>query len=238
MTAWMDEMSIPASWAGCRLKVAQKALGEDRRGFTLLEVLVAVTILALVAVAVFGSLDFGVRAWEKGEREAERSQEMRIVLDVIPQQIRSIHPYFFEEGPLRTPAFRGDRNSIRFISALRITGSDAKGLTFVSYFLSPRDGLMLCERSIYKKELFEDKWEARDESLLFSPLVSGISFEYQREDGEWQEDWHSGDMLGFPRAIKVTLRHREAPSGEETATTLTVPVLATPHDEPAVPGQA
>ncbi|HEX7533874.1 MAG TPA: prepilin-type N-terminal cleavage/methylation domain-containing protein [Syntrophales bacterium] len=37
------------------------------RGFTLLELLIALTITAMIVAIIFGALRIGIRAWEKGE---------------------------------------------------------------------------------------------------------------------------------------------------------------------------
>jgi len=44
------------------------------RGFTLLELLISLTILSLVTVLIFGAFRMGIRAWEKGERNIDGRQ--------------------------------------------------------------------------------------------------------------------------------------------------------------------
>ena len=58
-------------------------------GFTLLELLISLTIIGLILVIVFGALRIGARAWEKGERDVETHQIQRIVLDNMKRQIAS-----------------------------------------------------------------------------------------------------------------------------------------------------
>src|SRR5262249_39689024 len=57
--------------------------GRNQRGMTLLEVLIAVTITAVIAVLLVTSLRVGVRAWETGERRAAGHQEVRAVIELL-----------------------------------------------------------------------------------------------------------------------------------------------------------
>ncbi|HNT58060.1 MAG TPA: prepilin-type N-terminal cleavage/methylation domain-containing protein, partial [Syntrophales bacterium] len=59
------------------------------RGFTLLELLISLTLLSVIAVLVFGALRLGVRAWEKGEATIETRQRERIVMDLLQRQMAS-----------------------------------------------------------------------------------------------------------------------------------------------------
>jgi general secretion pathway protein J len=52
-------------------------------GFTLVELLVATTLLALVSAALFGGLRFGARAWESGADRIERSGEIEAVQELL-----------------------------------------------------------------------------------------------------------------------------------------------------------
>ncbi len=201
------------------------------KGFTLLELLVTLTILTMLLGVIFGCLHIGIRAWEKGEEVAEENQEIRILRDLISQQIRSLYPYKFREGNIESPAFKGDDHSIRFISTMGATSRGPVGLTLVSYFVDPSYGLMLCEKRIFKRETFEDEWNMEEGAIPFSSLVSEIAFEYDGEDGEGSEEWDANREGGFPDTITVSLRYKEELSDKEATTTLTIPVMAKPLEE-------
>ena len=48
-------------------------------GFTLVELLVAITLLALVSAALFGGLRFGARAWESATSRIARCSKSTAV---------------------------------------------------------------------------------------------------------------------------------------------------------------
>ena len=59
-------------------------------GFTLVELLVATTLLALLSVVLFGGLRFGARAWESGSASIERTGEVQAVQELLRRTLSEI----------------------------------------------------------------------------------------------------------------------------------------------------
>ena len=93
----------------------QERLGE--KGFTLLEVLLAMTILSLIAVIIGVSLRLGIRAWERGESDSDDSQKLRYVVERLSQEIRSVYPYQMLIDGEKAIAFKGKSDSIFFVTS-------------------------------------------------------------------------------------------------------------------------
>ena len=55
----------------------------DAAGLTLVEVLIAVTILATIVVLMASALRVGARAWEAGEKRAAAQQELRAIVELL-----------------------------------------------------------------------------------------------------------------------------------------------------------
>src|SRR5437762_13050592 len=73
--------------------VVPGAAAVTRAGFTLLEIVIALTALALVTVICYGAFHLGIRAMERGEVAVVAAQRLRVATDVIIRQIKSIVPY-------------------------------------------------------------------------------------------------------------------------------------------------
>ena len=56
-------------------------------GFTLVELLVALTLVGLISVALFGGFRFGTRAWEAGTARTERLDELQVVQSFLRGRI-------------------------------------------------------------------------------------------------------------------------------------------------------
>jgi general secretion pathway protein J len=70
----------------------------DGRGFTLLEVILAVSILAVIVVLATAALRVGLRAWESGQRRANLQQENRALVELVSETLAGASPYRGRSG--------------------------------------------------------------------------------------------------------------------------------------------
>jgi general secretion pathway protein J len=92
-------------------------------GFTLLELLAAITLLGLLMAALFGGLRLGTRVWQTADARLEGSMRTQVVQDFIRQRLAETLP--LEMGPLELadaavaePVFVGTVEAVRFASLL------------------------------------------------------------------------------------------------------------------------
>jgi general secretion pathway protein J len=91
------------------------------RGFTLLELLVAITLLGLLMAALFGGLRLGARVWETGETRLDAAARIQIVQDLVRQRLTQALPLetvLPEEGEDYRPLFLGQVDAVRFATLL------------------------------------------------------------------------------------------------------------------------
>ena len=90
-------------------------------GFTLLELLVAITLLGMLMAALFGGLRLGARVWETGEARLDASSRVQIVQDFLRQRIAETLPLatvLQDENGSSEPLFRGAVDALRFATIL------------------------------------------------------------------------------------------------------------------------
>jgi|AMFO01.1.fsa_nt_gi prepilin-type N-terminal cleavage/methylation domain len=97
----------------------------NQRGFTLMELLVALSLVGMMTLLLYGALGYGGRAWDRGEAAAER--EAGLIL--LHHRLRDL---FLAAGnpaaqggtrPARRFFFSGDANGVEFVTAMgRETG--------------------------------------------------------------------------------------------------------------------
>lgn len=75
-------------------------------GFTLLELLVAVTVLSLLLVALSGGVHFAGRAWQAQEQRIDRQGDIQAVQNVLRQMLAS------------GKNFRGDAQTLSFVGRM------------------------------------------------------------------------------------------------------------------------
>jgi general secretion pathway protein J len=89
-------------------------------GFTLLELLVAATLLALLMAILFGGLRTGTRVWEAGEQRGADIARLQAAHGFLRRQISELYPLqrTARAGDAATVAFDGDEKSVTFTGLL------------------------------------------------------------------------------------------------------------------------
>jgi prepilin-type N-terminal cleavage/methylation domain-containing protein len=64
---------------------------EQNKAFTLLEVLLAITIFSLVVVSLYATFRVGLRAYASGQREIDRMQHSRVLFESLSRDLRSVY---------------------------------------------------------------------------------------------------------------------------------------------------
>ncbi len=182
------------------------------RGFTLLELMLSLTILAVIVGMASGALRIGVRAWEKGERDIENHQKQRIVLDLMKRQLMSASPGEFPVGDDESLRLKGDRKTLELVSRRPLSSKNIYGMVYARYEVGSDEdegeALTFFEENIARLDK-DFKPDDVDEDL-YHELLSGahrIRFEYlkgdQDEDPEWRKEWDPEDDEGVPMAVKI-----------------------------------
>ncbi len=94
---------------------------DDRRqtGFTLLELIVAITLMGLVLVVLYSGLRLGLKSWDGGEQRAEATNRLRLAQEFLRRQLaQSIAAYPVNERQERIVAFAGRSDGIEFVAPM------------------------------------------------------------------------------------------------------------------------
>lgn len=199
-------------------------------GFTLLEVLLALSIGALVLVAAFGGLQLGMRAWSAGAAEGERLEMQQAVLDWITRQLGAARPLPLEpgSGQRARPVFDGRPDGVRFVAPLAAQFGPP-GLRLVSLTAGPGDdgGLhLLLEYPLWGQHATRISDHER-RMLTEQPFASARFAYYGRKVRDGAADWHADwrDMAFLPQAVRIELAHAGR-AADAPATTLWIPLHA------------
>jgi prepilin-type N-terminal cleavage/methylation domain-containing protein len=180
----------------------------SRRGFTLLELMLAMTALALVAAICYGAFHLGVRAVEHGEVAVVSAQRMRVATDVIIRQIKSTVPYAARNRDEEVyPYFFGSATSMAFITAAGLDGGG--GLARVVYQVVDDPPRLVVGESPFMSpdRLGRDPVDKPGEraAVLLDGFRS-LRFEYLFNDGvdsDWRPEWNGHDEEALPAAVRI-----------------------------------
>ncbi len=226
------------------MRIMRRAdIARTQEGFTLLEMIIAVTLVAMMAVGLWGIFRLSVTSWKRGADAIDASQRNRTLLDLVQKQMKSIYgiytPFDPQSGVQPYPMFTGAENGIQFVSLCSLRFNENPGLTAVSYSVNQdgQGGYALVERETkFLGSDFEDSmFDRRDETAvtIFDNLTS-FSFEYfdpgtRDLPAQWVREWSSRDMQHLPTAISMTMIARD-PKGGTFSRFMVMPILAKPYD--------
>jgi len=192
-------------------------------GFTLLEILLALSILATVLSTVFASYTGTFRVVSETEAQAEIYQMARVALERILEDLESFYlPKQSEisEAEEAEQPFEFANSSLRFPSRARLVFGEEDqswGTAEIRYYVEEGDGgegLIL-----YRRE--RPQWgeeEASEEGESGLPLcerLASVKFSYLDAEGEETEDWDPSSEDEIPKLVSVAIEFLH-PSDPET----------------------
>ncbi|MFH1860984.1 MAG: prepilin-type N-terminal cleavage/methylation domain-containing protein [bacterium] len=153
------------------------------RGFTLIEILAASGILAVLAILIHGSFNISVSIWQKRQQYIEQEQDARISMDILRQKISCAYrsPWHKETG------FDGSQHEIKFNAA----GSD--GISRVRFYLK--------DDCLWLEEIFGMDTIARGAASPYK-LCDGVTRFDVYYGRTWSSNW---SQEGPPQLVKVCL---------------------------------
>jgi general secretion pathway protein J len=175
-------------------------------GFTLIEVVLAIAIFALMGGVLYGAFSLGHTAVEKSEKNFSRSQQTRSIGDLLATYIRSGYPYR-ESIQEQSIFFEGERDSMTFVSAYS-HGMGGRGMATVAIEKEEADSGRM---SFRLTETAPVRTEAGDggqrHSLMIQEGVRDFQLAYLDGEGDtenWEERWDGKERRRLPRAVRIS----------------------------------
>ncbi len=183
-------------------------------GFTLLEVILAMTTLALITAICYGAFHLAIRAIERGEVAVTTAQRLRATSDVLRQIRSTMYRIEHNRDGDPFPYFRGTATSLSFDTNLRMQGGG--GATRVSYYLLDNPvRLMVSETDLGARGARRRDPEDTAGQSMTAMLLEGfrtLTFTYYDSEGNrhgsWDPDPERADPdqeSVLPLAVEVTI---------------------------------
>jgi general secretion pathway protein J len=182
------------------------------RGFTLVEVLVAMFIFAILAVMAYGGYNQLSRQDEIVDRNASRTRAIQSTVQRMSEDFAMIEPRPVREplGDSIDPALRADKRTETLVELTRSGWSNPAGVT--------RSTLQRVAYRVQDNKLERAYWNALDRTMSAEPTsavlldqVRTVSLRFMDQNQSWHEQWpplgYSGpDALRLrPIAVEITL---------------------------------
>jgi prepilin-type N-terminal cleavage/methylation domain-containing protein len=187
-------------------KTARSSAGSA--GFTLLEVVLALTIFALMGAILYGAYSLGHSAVAKSQLNSTRNQKQRSIADLLGSYVRSTFPY--RESPQeQTIFFEGDSDNLTFVSAYS-QGMGGRGMAKIQITQDEdetgRTTIKLDETAPVRINS-ESGSGGQTHRVVLHDNVKEFRLAYldpQAEEETWEDRWDGKERRRLPRAVRFT----------------------------------
>jgi general secretion pathway protein J len=195
------------------------AKGGTEGGFTLLELLIALALAAMLAGILAMGLNLLTREWGRASNRLDTQLDAALQLLQVEQALHAAFPHFYMEPDenRRYIYFEGDQHSLTWVST--VSPSRQAGLTAWRMKRGDADqGVTLAYAPVFAGS--PDKALEKAKTInLFEEYQ--VSFEYLDLDerkpesdagrAEWKDEWTGRKRQSLPSAVRVKLEKNDNP---------------------------
>ena len=216
-----------------------------RRGFTLLEVMIAVAVLAMIGALTWQSFDGAYALKQRVERAEERDQSVRGALD---RMVREVSMTFlsehydhkrFRERPTFFKLKDGRREAILTVTSfahqrLHVDAKESDQAIFEYRLERDESGRSSLYRRV-KPQIDEEPERGGEKAVLAEDVLRFSVQAWDPKDREWRDEWDSnapqrtGGALIPPR-VRIAITVNDEQGTERTWTTQARLMLGNPLD--------
>ena len=187
------------------------------RGFTLIELMVALALFAMIASILFGSLRLAGRSADAGEEKAEATSGMRLASDYLREQLTAQHPQRMRKMLEFPILFGGTGDEIRYTATLpgrvgvggmwyyRLALSEVPGKQRTALVLErvmpDLDGTSMPAFADAERSVLAD--DIKSLKISYLGRDRGIAFD---QAPTWRNTWDDPQLLPVLVQIEVTPR--------------------------------
>jgi general secretion pathway protein J len=184
------------------------------RGFSLLEVLLAITLLALLIAGAYSGIRAAANAMRAGEAAIDRADRLRTAQEFLRHQLSRILPLAYAQNDAdgSNYVFEGKDQFMRFVAPM--PGYLSRGGPYVQTLELARgsDGLQLRFNDAMLNGFDVQKSKSNDaEAVVLLDHIRDGRFEYRTLDDQgeltnWSSDWSSPGLTPLMVRIRLNMQ--------------------------------
>lgn len=190
-----------------------------QRGFTLLELLIGMTLLGFILALLFGGFRLASMSWDAVETRLERTTQEEMARALVRRLLGQLQPMRWKKTVNQPIAFVGEAGRLLAVAPLTgQAGSSGLRVIEISARADTQEGktsarLVLRQAPLrYEAENFSDALADAKEHALLDDLAA-VRFDYfgaEKKDDppRWQETWINTEQL--PKLVRVRLASPDA----------------------------
>lgn len=164
----------------------RKGIVFKESGFTLLELLISITLIGIIVVIVSSAFRLGFRSIEIGEKTTESLERLRSSFRIISFQIQSEIPLKYDQEGQKEYYLKGDSKFLQLATNYSIYGGK-RGYVIAKYEVEQNDSgkfsLYVTERTIGMEDEKKVKLLSNFDQIYFEYFYKDLT-----EEGEWTKE--------------------------------------------------
>jgi prepilin-type N-terminal cleavage/methylation domain-containing protein len=166
-----------------------------KKGFTLLELLIGITIFAMISGAVYTSLYLGIKVYKHQQQADSGIQEAMLCFQVLEKILFSTYISPEDENII----FQGSLEKMDFF---RINND--RQLESVSFYLDSSGSEDSFDFLVARKKYLGSSTEPEESVEVINSSVRGLQFSYfDPEQQQWYEEWPDEQIV--PSQVKIAI---------------------------------
>lgn len=182
-------------------------------GFSLIELLIAITILGFILTLLFAAFRLAQRSWDSAEQHIENTSQAQIGRQFLSNLITQASPLVWKNSPEKYLAFSGTTSSIRLVTELP-AHFDGGGLQQIALTVETNgeSSSLIFSNAPLKREAIDFDVQSNDNSHIIIDKARKIVFSYYGPEKTgpvsnteapsiWTNDWEKTGQL--PKLIRI-----------------------------------
>jgi general secretion pathway protein J len=202
------------------------------KGFSLIELLIALTLSTMVMLMLSMGMSFVLNEWTRSSNRLETSIDKVLVLLQIERALQGAYPHLYRDVEENKDYifFEGDEEQISWVST--VSPGRKPGLTAWQLLPSEeKDGLEIRIVPAFAGDPTERLEEYATSTTVLEAY--SVSFEYLyideklKDDTKWLKEWSAKTLQSLPYAVRVSLE-----SEDDTADSIEIIAMIQAHQHP------
>jgi prepilin-type N-terminal cleavage/methylation domain-containing protein len=223
---------------------------QARKGFTLIELMISITLVAALATGMLMAMRTSLLSFEKINARLQFNRRVMGMERILTRQIGGVMPVMSDCGAQRVPLFKGTPNSLQMVSSYSMA-EGARGYPQFDEFQVVRgeEGLRL----IVTEHLYTGpsstaafcgpgvmvRPDVTPTSLIVADRLASCTFSYRETisdaapSAKWLPAWNvRGDEPDLPAAVKIEMTPLDSSPALLPVMNVTVPIHVTRQVRP------
>jgi general secretion pathway protein J len=188
-------------------------------GFTLIELVIALVLMALMASLLFGSLSMAARTWDGGEEKADNVASMRQAQSFLREQIEAELPLRVKKAAELPLMFAGEHDELRYAASLPPRVQEGGAYFFrLAVARNGEKSELVLERTIPDPTATQNPEFTDAKHSVLADGIAELRISYFGRDANaadvdapsWRDRWDDPQRL--PLLVKIDVRPVKGPS--------------------------